>query len=144
MANKKNKRVSKNKKKQLNKKKPSLGEQKLSKKDRDVINLMEDVDTTGVVRGTVKEGCEAVKDEFTKFFRKNLDRSSQLAVYVGDELIIDLYGDTMGDEAPYDADSLQMIFSSGKSVASILMGILFEEGLVDYDAPVTDYWEEFG
>jgi len=47
MANKKNKRVSKNKKKQLNKKKPSLGEQKLSKKDRDVINLMEDVDTTG-------------------------------------------------------------------------------------------------
>ena len=42
-------------------------------------------------------------DEFQKFFDQKLDRSSQLAVYVGDELIIDLYGALDND---YDADSL--------------------------------------
>jgi len=67
-----------------------------------------------------------------------------LAVYVGDKLIIDLYGNTFGDLSPYNADSLTTIFSSGKSVASILMGIMYDKGVVDYNALVTDYWPEFG
>ena len=44
----------------------------------------------------------------------------------------------------YDSDSLQLIFSSGKSVASILMAMMVDQGLLDYDNKVTDYWPEFG
>ena len=44
----------------------------------------------------------------------------------------------------YSPDTLQTIFSSGKSVASILMGIMASEGRLDWDAKVTTYWPEFG
>ena len=35
------------------------------------------------------------------------------------------------------------IFSSGKSVASILMGMMRQEEKLKYDSLVMDYWPEF-
>ena len=36
-----------------------------------------------------------------------------------------------------------MIYSSGKCVAAILMAIMRDKGLIEYDAPVHKYWPEF-
>jgi CubicO group peptidase (beta-lactamase class C family) len=33
--------------------------------------------------------------------------------------------------------------SSGKSVASILIGIMVDKGLLEYNEPVAKYWPEF-
>ena len=44
----------------------------------------------------------------------------------------------------YDFNTLQTDFSSGKSVAAILMGIMASDGNLEWDAPVTRYWPEFG
>ena len=65
-----------------------------------------------------------------------------MVAYVGDRKIVDLFGNTLNNG--YNADSLQNIFSSGKSVAAILMGIMADKGLLEWDAPVTKYWPEFG
>ena len=43
----------------------------------------------------------------------------------------------------YDGDSLVNIFSSGKSLEAIAVAMLVSRGLVDYDAPVAEYWPEF-
>ena len=89
------------------------------------------------------DGCEAVRDKFQQFYDEGLDTASQLVVYVGNTKIIDLWGNndaTMN----YDGDSLHTVFSSGKNVASILLGIMVAEGRVDYNKPVTTYWPEFG
>ena len=65
-----------------------------------------------------------------------------MVAYVGDRKIVDLFGDSLN--IGYNEDSLQNIFSSGKSVASILMGIMADKGLIEWQAPVTKYWPEFG
>ena len=36
------------------------------------------------------------------------------------------------------------IMSSGKSVAALLIAIMVDKGLLDYDEPVVKYWPEFG
>ena len=75
------------------------------------------------------------------------DKRGQLCVYVGDEMIIDVIMDDKKpnpkDAKPFDADSVTTIFSSGKSVASILIAILVDKGLLSYDKPIAEYWPEF-
>ena len=43
----------------------------------------------------------------------------------------------------YGADSLAIIFSSGKSIASILIAMLVDKGLLKYNEPIATYWPEF-
>ena len=38
----------------------------------------------------------------------------------------------------------QIIFSSGKSIEAIIMGMLYEKGLFKYEDKVTQHWPEFG
>ena len=63
-----------------------------------------------------------------------------MCIYVGDELVVDLYGDQVGNYSP---DHIQTVWSSGKSVAGILMAIAQERGHFDWNDPVTKYWPEF-
>ncbi len=37
-----------------------------------------------------------------------------------------------------------MVFSATKGVASTVIHRLADRGLIDYDAPVAEYWPEFG
>lgn len=36
-----------------------------------------------------------------------------------------------------------MIYSSGKVVTALVMAILADRGLIDYEAPIAKYWPEF-
>ena len=66
---------------------------------------------------------------------------SQLCVYVGGERAVDLWGSRGSNrDANYGADSLQNIFSSGKSVAAICMACLVDRGLLDFNERVSKYW----
>jgi CubicO group peptidase (beta-lactamase class C family) len=47
------------------------------------------------------------------------------------------------NEKTYDGDSLQMIFSSGKSVEAIAVAMLVDRKLLDYDQKISHYWPEF-
>ncbi len=44
----------------------------------------------------------------------------------------------------WDADTGAMVFSATKGVASTVIHRLVDRGLIDYDAPVAEYWPEFG
>ena len=50
--------------------------------------------------------------------------------------MVDLYGTTVGDD-DYGPDSLQTVFSSGKSVEVFAMAHLVDKGAVEYGDPVT-------
>ena len=45
---------------------------------------------------------------------------------------------------PYDSDTLEIVFSSTKGVVAICGSILAQRGLLDFSAPVTSVWPEFG
>jgi CubicO group peptidase (beta-lactamase class C family) len=47
-------------------------------------------------------------------------------------------------QVPWSADTASMVFSATKGMASTVIHRLVDRGLIDYDAPVADYWPEFG
>ena len=70
-----------------------------------------------------------------------MDTHSQLCIYVGNEMVVDLHG--CPTESRFDADSLLSVWSSGKSVAAILLGIINDKGHLSYDDTVAKHWPEF-
>ena len=59
--------------------------------------------------------------------------------------IIDLWGGT-ADRAtgrPWDADTLQIIFSGSKGLVAVCMLMLIERGQLELARPVSEYWPEF-
>jgi len=68
-----------------------------------------------------------------------------VCVYHRGECVVDLWGGTM-DRAgrPWRRDTMSPSFSTTKGVASTLVHIMVDRGLLDYDARVSDYWPEFG
>ncbi|MGI9592822.1 MAG: serine hydrolase domain-containing protein [Myxococcota bacterium] len=61
------------------------------------------------------------------------------------ELVVDCWGGTRDAEGdPWEEDTIAISFSTTKGVASTLLHILVDRGLVDYEAPVREYWPEFG
>ncbi len=69
-----------------------------------------------------------------------------LAVYLDGEPVVDVwtgYADRRG-RVPWSADTATMVFSATKGMASTVIHRLVDRGLIDYDAPVAQYWPEFG
>ena len=44
---------------------------------------------------------------------------------------------------PWQRDTMSPSFSTTKGVASTVVHVMVDRGLLDYDAPVADYWPEF-
>ncbi len=95
-----------------------------------------------VITGEVKPGFEAVRDAFEKQYQDSPGERSQVCVYHNGIKVVDLCGSPDGDE--YNADSIQTVFSSTKSVAAIVFACLVDQGLVEYNEKIAKYWPEFG
>lgn len=103
-----------------------------------------------VVQGVVSPGFEGVRDELEASFREGRDVAAQLAVYHRGKLVVDLWA---GDarvvsasgviEGPIDGGDVGVIYSCTKVVESLVMAMLADRGLVDFDAPIAAYWPEF-
>ena len=93
------------------------------------------------IKGFVKNGYEPVLEMFESLFEGGYDKNSQLSVYVGEENVIELCGSA--DDSKYNEDTMGIIFSNGKSIAAIILSLMVEKGLLDYNKPVADYWPEF-
>jgi CubicO group peptidase (beta-lactamase class C family) len=95
--------------------------------------------------GRVAPGFEAVSRAFEDNFERHAEVGAACAVYHGGNLVVDLRGGltTPGGPRSYDADTLQMVMSSTKGVVAVAAHILAQEGKLDFDAPVVQYWPEF-
>jgi CubicO group peptidase (beta-lactamase class C family) len=68
-----------------------------------------------------------------------------LAVYLDGEPVVDVWtgwADRRG-RVPWSADTGALVFSATKGMASTVIHRLVDRGLIDYDAPVAEYWPEF-
>ncbi len=93
------------------------------------------------INGEVRPGFESVRDLFQRSLSPAKDKNVQLCVYVGEKRVVDLWASSGDDE--FSADSLVNVFSSGKSIESILLAALVDQGLLDFTQPVSTYWPEF-
>jgi CubicO group peptidase (beta-lactamase class C family) len=98
------------------------------------------------VSGTHKDRFAAVKDAFVANFRDNGDVGASVAVVMGDELVVDLWGGHLDRAAqkPWSQDTIINVFSTTKTMSCLSLLVLAGRGLVDVDAPVEKYWPEFG
>ena len=93
----------------------------------------------------VAPGWEPVRDEFLTHLSSGLDRGASIAVRHKGELVVDLVGGSRDKEGkvPYDANTLNVIFSTTKGIAALAVAICVERGLVDYNEKMATYWPEF-
>lgn len=98
------------------------------------------------VHGEVHEGFEAVRDAFAANFEQHGDVGAAFCLYADGEKVVDLWGGVADTEAgtPWAEDTLQLVFSTTKGATAACALLLAERGELDLDAPVTEYWPEFG
>ena len=68
-----------------------------------------------------------------------------LAVYLDGQPVVDVWtgwSDRAG-QVPWTADRAPMVFSATKGMAATVIHRLVDRGLIDYEAPVAEYWPEF-
>lgn len=93
----------------------------------------------------VAPGWELVRDEFIKHLDSGMDRGASVAVRHKGELVVDLVGGSRDKEGtvPYDADTLNIVFSTTKGITALAVAMCVERGLIDYNEKMSTYWPEF-
>ena len=83
-----------------------------------------------LINGFCDKKYEPVKEHLSKMLRDGAEENLQLCVYVDEKCVVDLYGTAVGDKF-YNAETVQTIYSSGKSIECIAMAMLYDKGLLD-------------
>jgi CubicO group peptidase (beta-lactamase class C family) len=93
-------------------------------------------------------GTKTLEDVERLFFQQitdNVHPGAQLAVYRQGRLVLDLWGGLADTQQcrKVERDTLFVLFSSTKPLASMSLHLLIERGQAQLDAPVATYWPEF-
>ncbi len=101
--------------------------------------------STSLIRGSVASGFEEVEQAFTKNFSERGELGAACAVYQQGKKVVDLWGGYRDAtrQAPWEEDTLVLVFSVTKGMAAMTMALAHSQGLFDYDEPVATYWPEF-
>lgn len=98
------------------------------------------------INGHVESGWESVKTVFEQNFIDGLDIGAGLCVYYRGKCVINLTGgwqETKTKKEPYTSETLQLVFSVSKGVMAAALARCVENGWLDYQATVAQYWPEF-
>jgi len=88
---------------------------------------------------------DAVREAFATNFAEHGELGAAVSVYLHGEPVVDLWGGwyTPEREREWDRNTLVNVFSTTKGLAAFCAHRLAEEGRLDFDAPVAQYWPEF-
>ena len=96
------------------------------------------------IGGTVEKGFESVRDAFAQAQAQD-EGGAQLCVYRNGKKVVDLWtGRDKVKNRPYTDQTITVLMSCSKGATATAAHMLAERGLLDFDAPVTKYWPEFG
>lgn len=99
----------------------------------------------GQVGGFADEKFAAVREKFEQNLEDGTDIGASFCVTKDGETIIDLWGG-WADEArrrPWEKDTIVNVYSTTKTMTALTALWLADQGRLDFDAPVADYWPEF-
>ena len=97
------------------------------------------------MQGKVDGRFHRVRDVFAEGFASHGELGAAVAVTLDGELVVDLW-DGFADRAktrPWTESTLANLFSVTKAWTAICAHRLVDEGKLDLDRPVADYWPEF-
>lgn len=96
------------------------------------------------VDGMFDHRFAAVVRTFARVFAGRPGNGGALAMSLHGEPVLDIWAgsaDTAG--TPWTADTGAMIYSASKGISATVLARLADRGLLDYTAPVAEYWPEF-
>jgi CubicO group peptidase (beta-lactamase class C family) len=97
------------------------------------------------IQGAADSSFACTVRAFSQLFPGRRFGGGALAVYLHGEPVLDVwtgYADRRGTEY-WTADTGAMVWSVTKGLASTVIHRLADRGLIDYDAPVAEYWPDF-
>jgi CubicO group peptidase (beta-lactamase class C family) len=101
--------------------------------------------TATAIGGWVDYDFEPVLDAFAENFDQRGEVGAAVSVYVDGRPVVDLWGGladaTAGRE--WESDTVTLVYSSTKGVTSVCANRLIEQGRLDPEATVAQYWPEF-
>jgi len=97
-----------------------------------------------MLHGTAHPDFANVARVLRRILPKHGPGGAAACVYHRGEKVVDVWGGTRDAAgSPWLEDTLSVSFSTTKGVASTLLHVYADRGLIDYDAPVSKYWPEF-
>jgi CubicO group peptidase (beta-lactamase class C family) len=98
------------------------------------------------IGGTVAPGFEGVREAFARNFAEHGEVGAAFSLVHDGRTVVDVWGGVAdaATGAPYTDDTLQLVFSTTKGATAICANLLAQRGELDVEAPVTEYWPEFG
>ncbi|MFD3809911.1 serine hydrolase domain-containing protein [Rhodococcus sp. NPDC058639] len=82
-------------------------------------------------------------DRFFALYTQPHHGGGALTAYLHGEKVLDVWAGWADRTRRWTQDTMALSFSTGKGVASTVVHRLAERGLIDYFAPVAQYWPEF-
>jgi CubicO group peptidase (beta-lactamase class C family) len=102
------------------------------------------------VAPTIEGECESRFERVKRVFIENFDRRAEVgaavAVTLGGRSVVDLWaGHADGTRTrPWQRDTLVNVWSTTKGLCALCAHRLADQGKLDFEAPVAQYWPEFG
>ncbi len=97
-----------------------------------------------MTEGFVAPGFERVYEVFEAGLSDELG-AGFAAVREG-EVVVDLWGGwaSRDQTKPWNRDTIAPLYSTTKGVSALIVAMLADQGLIDYDAPLASLWPAFG
>jgi len=97
------------------------------------------------IHGHCDPRFSVVKEAFAKNFESGEEVGASFAATIDGEFVVDIwagYADA-AQTRPWERDTIVNVYSTTKNMTALCAHILVDRGLLDLDAPVSQYWPEF-
>jgi CubicO group peptidase (beta-lactamase class C family) len=98
------------------------------------------------IQGKCDERFKGVSDVLAANLDRGVDVGASVAVTVEGELVVDIWGGYADEDQrqPWERDTITNVWSTTKTMTALCALILADEGELDLNRAVSDYWPEFG
>ncbi len=97
-----------------------------------------------MVDGTCTDAFSPLRDLLETNLTNGEDAGASVAVVHDGELVADLWGGEARPGVAWTRDTITQVWSVTKAMAALALLTQVDAGLIDLDAPVAEYWPEFG
>ncbi len=97
------------------------------------------------IHGWTAEGWEGVRGAFSANFDQRKEVGAAFSAYHRGKKVVDLWGGIADERSgsPWEENTMVMVFSTTKGATAMCANQLAQQGKLDMDAPVAEYWPEF-
>ncbi len=98
------------------------------------------------IHGICDEKFSAVRDTFASNFANKGEVGASFALTLEGEFVVDIWAGhaDRAQTKPWHENTIVNVYSSTKTMTALCALVLADRGEIDFHAPVTRYWPEFG